>query len=34
MVHLHKNMKMSELVESNYHLLGIMSRLGITGTPA
>ena len=32
MVHLHKNMKMSELVESNYHLLGIMSRLGITGS--
>ena len=32
MVHLHKNMKMSELVECNYHLLGIMSRLGITGS--
>ena len=29
---LNKNMKMSELVESNYHLLGILSRLGIKGS--
>ena len=26
------NMKMSELVEANYHLLGILSRLGIKGS--
>ena len=29
---LHEQMKMSELVESNYHLLGILSRLGIEGS--
>ena len=29
---LNKKMKMSELVESNFHLLGVLSRLGIRGS--
>lgn len=32
MTGLYKTMKMSELVETNYHLLGIISRLGIQGS--
>ena len=31
MTEIHKTMKMTELVESNYHLLGIIARLGIGG---
>ena len=32
MTEFNKSMKMSELVEANYHLLGIISRLGIRGS--
>ncbi len=32
MTEINKTMKMSELVETNYHLLGIISRLGIRGS--